>query len=369
MVTTDRATPILGRKFPATLLVCALLCMGAAAQAASYPDPVHGDFVLHDFHFSSGEVLPELNLHYFTIGTPARDADGRIANAALLLHGTAGRGTGFLTESFAGELFGADQPLDARRWYVIVPDGIGHGRSSKPSDGLRARFPHYGYADMVQAQYRLVTQGLGIEHLRLVAGVSMGGMHAWMWAEKYPGFMAAVLPLVCLPAQIAGRNRMERRLIVEAIRNDPQWQGGNYEKQPQGLLTALRMVAISAGSTRRLYLDAPTREATDRLLEQMVQQRMRNADANDVMYAWDASWDYDPAAELPNIRAALTAVNFADDERNPPQLGIMESSIRRVPRGEYVLIPAGERTRGHVSPADATLWKDYLVELLARSAR
>jgi homoserine O-acetyltransferase len=351
------------------LIIGAVLLFNGAAQAASYPDPVHGDFVIHNFHFASGEALPELNLHYFTVGTPARNADGHITNAALLLHGTAGRGAGFLTDEFAGELFGTGQPLDAARWYIIVPDGIGHGRSSKPSDGLRAKFPHYGYADMVEAQYRVVTQGLGVDHLRLVAGVSMGGMHAWLWAEKYPEFMAAVLPLVCLPAQIAGRNRMERRLIVDAIRNDPQWHEGNYDTQPQGLLTALRMVAISAGSTKRLYADAPTQEATDRLLDRMVQQRMRNADANDVMYAWDASRDYDPAAQLKDIRAALTAVNFADDERNPPQLGVMEGSIRRLPRGQYVLIPAGERTRGHVSPADATLWKDYLVELLARSGQ
>jgi homoserine O-acetyltransferase len=196
----------------------------------------------------------------------------------------------------------------------------------------------------------------------------MGGMHAWMWAENHPEFMDAVLPLVCLPAQISGRNRMERRLIVDAIRNDPEWKGGDYDKQPQGLVTALRMVVISAGSTKQLYLEAPTQEATDRLFDRMVQQRMQNTDANDLLYAWDASRDYDPAPGLQNIRAAVTAVNFEDDERNPPELGIMESGIRRVARGQYVLVPAGARTRGHVSAADATLWKDYLMELLARSA-
>ena len=345
------------------------LFLAVAAQAAPYPEPVHGDFVLRNFHFSSGQTLDELRLHYFTLGKPARNAQGHITNAVLLLHGTAGRGAGFLVDGFAGELFGSGQPLDAGRWYVIVPDNIGHGRSSKPSDGLRAQFPHYGYTDMVEAQHRLITQSLGVDHLRLIVGVSMGGMHAWLWTEKYPEFMDAALPLVCLPVQISGRNRMERRLIVDAIRNDPEWKGGNYEKQPQGLETALRMVAISAGSTKQLYLEAPTQESTDRLLERMVRSRMQNADANDVMYAWDASRDYDPAPQLHTIRAAVTAVNFEDDERNPPQLGIMEREIGRVAQGKYVLVPASERTRGHVSPGDATLWKDYLVELLARSAR
>jgi len=343
------------------------LFFAVTAQAAPYAEPAHGDFVLRDFRFASGEALPELRLHYFTLGTPVRSAAGHITNAVLLLHGTNGRGTGFLTDSFAGELFGNDQPLDAGRWFIIVPDSIGHGRSSKPSDGLRAKFPRYGYADMVEAQRRLVTEGLGVDHLRVVIGVSMGGMHAWMWAEKYPEFMDAALPLVCLPTQISGRNRMERRLIVDAIRNDPEWKGGNYDKQPQGLVTALRMVAISAGSTKQLYLEAPTREATDRLLDRMVQQRMQNADANDLLYAWDASRDYDPAPELQNIRAAVTAVNFEDDERNPPELGIMEREIKRVARGQYVLVPADGRTRGHASVNDATLWKDYLMELLQRS--
>jgi homoserine O-acetyltransferase/O-succinyltransferase len=346
-----------------------VLLFAVAAQAAPYPEPVHGDFILRDFRFASGEALPELKLHYFTLGTPARTAEGRITNAVLLLHGTNGRGTAFLTDSFAGELFGSGQPLDASRWFIIVPDAIGHGKSSKPSDGLRAKFPQYGYTDIVKAQYRLVTEGLAVNHLRLIVGASMGGMHAWMWAENHPDFMDAALPLVCLPAQISGRNRMERRLIVDAIRNDPAWKGGDYEKQPQGLVTALRMVAISAGSSKRFYLEAPTQEATDRLLDRMVQQRMQNTDANDLLYAWDASRDYDPAPGLQNIRTAVTAVNFEDDERNPPGLGIMEREIKRVAQGKYVLVPANERTRGHASVNDATLWKDYLVELLARSAR
>ena len=322
---------------------------------------------MHGFHFVGGESLPELKLHYFTLGTPARNARGRITNAVLLLHGTGGRGAGFLTDRFAGELFGAGQPLDANRWFIIVPDSIGHGESSKPSDGLRAKFPHYGYADMVEAQRRLVAQGLGVEHLRLIVGTSMGCMHAWLWAETYPDFMDALLPIACLPAQIAGRNRMERRLIVDAIRNDPQWQGGDYDSQPQGLLTALRMIAIGSGSTRQFYLQAPTLEATDRLLDRMVQQRLAQADANDLLYAWDASRDYDPGPGLERIRAQVLAINFADDQRNPPELGVLEREIARLPRGRFALIPASERTRGHASLADAALWKDYLVELLARS--
>jgi homoserine O-acetyltransferase/O-succinyltransferase len=324
---------------------------------------------MRDFRFAGGGTLPELRMHYFTIGTPLPDERGRIANAVLLLHGTGGRGAGFLTEAFAGELFGSGQPLDASRWFIIVPDSLGHGGSSKPSDGLRASFPHYGYADMVDAQYRLVTQGLGVDHLRLVVGTSMGGMHAWMWAVEHPDFMDAVLPLACLPVQVSGRNRMERRLIVDAIRNDPEWKGGNYDRQPQGLVTALRMIAISAGSTKRLYQEAPTQEATDRLLDRMVQQRMQNADANDLLYAWDASRDYDPAPGLERITAQLFAVNFADDERNPPQLGILEREMPRVRNGRYVLVPADDRTRGHASLAYAALWKDYLAELLARISR
>jgi homoserine O-acetyltransferase len=337
------------------------------AYAAPYPEPVHGDFFVRDFHFASGGVLPELRLHYFTLGTPVRNAQGRMTNAVLLLHGTGGKGAGFLTEAFAGELFGAGQPLDAGRWFIIVPDNLGHGASSKPSDGLRAKFPHYGYADMIEAQRRLVAEGLGVDHLRLVVGTSMGCMHAWMWAENYPDAMDAVLPIACLPAQIAGRNRMERRLIVDAIRNDPEWKGGDYERQPQGLVTALRMIAISAGSTKRLYAEAPTQEATDRLLDRLVQQRMRNADANDLLYAWGASRDYDPAPGLDRITAQLVAVNFADDERNPPELGILEREMPRVPNGRYVLIPASDRTRGHASLGDAALWKPYLADLLQRA--
>jgi len=357
---------------PGTIRLCllsmiALACLAGGTLAAPFAAPADGDFILRDFRFANGETLGELRLHYLTLGSPRKDATGKITNAVLLLHGTGGSGAGFLSDSFGGELFGAGQPLDASRWFIVVPDAIGHGKSSKPSDGLRAKFPRYGYADMIEAQYRLMTQGLGIEHLRLLVGTSMGGMHAWMWAGRYPGFMDAVLPIACLPAQVAGRNRMERRLIVDAIRNDPEWNDGNYDRQPQGVVTALRIISISAGSVEQMFRKAPTQEGSDRLLDRMVEQRMKTADANDLLYAWDASRDYDPGPGLANIRASLLAVNFADDERNPPQLGIMEREFARLPQGRFVLIPASDRTQGHASLADAALWKEYLVELLARS--
>ena len=348
----------------------ALALLAGSAAAARFAPPVDGEFVVRDFPFSNGETIGELRLHYFTLGTPAKDGAGKITNAVLLLHGTGGSGAGFLSDSFGGELFGAGQALDATRWYVIVPDAIGHGKSAKPRDGLRAKFPRYTYADMVEAQYRLLTQGLGIDHLRLLVGTSMGGMHAWMWAGTHAAFMDAVMPIACLPAPVSGRNRMERRMIVEAIRNDPEWKGGEYERQPvAGMTTALRLISISAGSVRHMALQAPTQDASDQLLDRMVAQRMKGADANDLLYAWDASRDYDPGPGIANIRASVLAVNFADDERNPPQLGIMEREFARLPQGKFVLVPASERTNGHASLGDAALWKHYVVELLERSNR
>jgi len=351
------------------LRVLTVFLVTVAAQAAPYPEPVHGDFVIRDFRLSGGEVIPKLKLHYFTLGAPARDANGRVTNAVLLLHGTYGKGTNFLTEGFAGELFGAGQPLDARRFYIIVPDSLGHGRSTKPSDAMRAKFPRYGYADMVAAQRLLLADGLGVRHLRLFVGTSMGGMHAWMWAVSEPDFMDAVMPLVCLPDQIAGRNRMERRLITDAIRNDPEWNGGNYAKQPQGLTTAMRMVVIGAGSVKRFYEEAPTQEATDRLMDRQVQQRLQGADANDFLYAWEASRDYDPGPGLERIRAAVTAVNFEDDERNPPELGVLDREIKRVKNGRVLLIPVSDQTVGHGTTGQARFWKQQLGELLQTAPR
>jgi homoserine O-acetyltransferase/O-succinyltransferase len=346
-----------------------LLLFTVSAQAAGHPEPEHGDFVMRDFRFAGGAMLPEVRIHYFTLGTPARDQSGRVTNAVLLLHGTTGRGEGFLVEGIAGVLFGPGQPLDATRYFVIVPDNLGSAGSTKPSDGLKAGFPRYGYADMVEAQRRLVTDGLHVDHLRLIVGASMGGMHAWMWAVNHPDFMDAVMPIVCLPVPIAGRNRIQRRLISDAIRGDPEWMHGEYTKPPQGLSVALKMAIIGANSAKALYREAPTQAATDALLDRRIRERLRSTDANDFLYAWEASYDYDPGPGLERITAAVTAVNFADDEINPPELGVMEREIRRVARGKYVLVPESERTRGHVSFFDATLWSEYLVELLARTSR
>jgi len=341
----------------------------ASANCASYPAPVHDEYFVRDFRFASGEVLPELKLHYVTIGAPQRDSAGNIDNAVLLLHGTAGSSAGFLTDAFAGTLFGPGQPLDATRYFIIIPDSIGHGRSTKPSDGLRARFPRYVYDDMVLAQYRLVSEKIGVRHLRLVIGTSMGGMHSWLWAVTYPQFMDAVMPIVCLPVQIGGRNRMQRLLLTDMIRRDPEWKNGEYAQQPQSLLTALELGFLGASGARQLYLEAPTPEAADSLLESSARARLQTTDANDFLYAWEASRTYDPGPRLERIAALVVAVNFEDDEINPPELRILEREIKRVPRGRYVLIPASDVTRGHRSFFLTSLWTGYLVELLAQSQR
>lgn len=333
------------------------------------PAPTEGDITLRDFAFASGEVLPELRLHYRTLGTPRRDAAGIVRNAVLILHGTTGSGAGFLSEQFAGELFRPGQPLDAATFFIILPDGIGHGQSSKPSDGLRARFPHYAYADMVTAQYRLLTEGLGVSHLRLVMGTSMGGMHTWMWGESYPEAMDALLPLASLPVQIAGRNRMMRRMVVDPIRNDPEWRLGEYTTQPRGLTTAIYTLLFMTSSPLYWQTQAPTREAADRLFDELVSRQVARLDANDVLYAFDASRDYDPAPGLERIRAPLVAINSADDQVNPPELGILEREMKRVQHGEHVLIPVGEKTRGHGTHSLPALWKEHLARLLARSER
>ncbi len=349
------------------IAACCLLC-SRPVQAANYPDPVAGDYIVHDFRFSTGEVLPELRLHYTTIGTPVRNPAGQVTNAVLLLHGTTGTGANFLRPEWAGTLFAPGQPLDATKYFLILPDSIGNGKSSKPSNGLRTRFPHYTYDDMVLSQYRLLTEKLAVDHLRLIVGTSMGGMHAWMWGVKYAEFMDALLPMVCTPAPIAGRNRMQRKLMIDAIRGDPEWHDGNYTKPPQGLATALRMSLISAGGAQQLYREAPTPDAADRLMDSTVAKQLAETDANDFLYAWEASRGYDPSPELGRIRADVFAINFADDDRNPPELGVMEREIARVPRGRYILIPASDRTRGHVSFYNTSLWKEHLVELLAISA-
>jgi homoserine O-acetyltransferase len=344
-------------------LLALMLCPGPAV-AAEYPTPIEGDYVAKAFRFADGQVLPELRLHYRTVGEPRRDARGQVLNAVLILHGTGGTGGQFIRPEFAGELFGAGGILDASRFYLILPDGIGHGRSSKPSDGLRTRFPRYGYEDMVRAQHLLLVEGLHVNHLRLVMGTSMGGMQTWLWGQRYPDFMDALMPLASLPTQISGRNRIWRRVIIDAIRRDPAWQDGNYTKQPPSVATASEMLMFMSSNPPLRQQQMPTIAAADKAIDTAVANGERNADANDTLYQFEASGDYDPGPGLEKIRAPLLAVNSADDLINPPELGILEREIRRVPKGSMVIIPLSPDTRGHGSHTVAALWKDHLEALL-----
>jgi homoserine O-acetyltransferase len=310
-----------------------------------------------------------LRLHYRTLGKPENDAHGQTRNAVLIMHGTTGSGTQFIRPEFAGELFGKDQPLDGTRFFIVLPDGIGHGKSSKPSDGMHAKFPRYGYIDMVEAQYRLLTEGLGVNHARLVMGTSMGGMHTWLWGELHPDFMDALMPLASLPTQISGRNRSWRRLIIDAIRNDPDWHAGDYRAQPPSLRTAAQMLWFMSSNPVLRQKEAPTLTGTDQALNKFVDDYMKTDDANDVLYAVEASHDYDPGPNLEKIRAPLLAINSADDLINPPELGILERDIKRVPKGHAVIIPLSDKTRGHGSHTVAALWKDQLMSLLKETER
>jgi homoserine O-acetyltransferase len=354
------------RKLLLLLLMSLALC---GAHAANYPAPAQGDFVLRDFHFASGETLPALRMHYRTLGKPERDNSGVVRNAVLITHGTGGASTQFLRPEFAGELFAADGLLDAARYFIILIDGIGHGQSSKPSDGLRAAFPHYGYRDMVDAQHRLLLEGLGVNHLRLVMGTSMGGMQAWVWGERYPGFMDALMPLASLPTQVAGRNRAWRRVVIDAIRNDPEWKGGNYIAQPQSLRVALGMLYFMSSNPALRQQQAPTLAAADAALDASTAAGMTTTDANDLMYQLEASRDYDPGPDLEKISAPLLAVNSADDLINPPELGVLEREIKRVKNGRAVILPLTPDTRGHGSHTVAVLWKPYLQRLLTESEK
>ncbi len=352
------------------LLLCLLvLTLGSidGASGADYPAPVGGDHTIRDFRFASGEVLPELKVHYRTIGTPRRGVDGKVNNAVLVLHGTTGTGGQFIRPEFAGELFGSGQPLDAARFFLILPDGIGHGASSKPSDGLHARFPRYGYRDMIEAQYRMLVDGLKVDHLRLVIGTSMGGMHAWLWGEIHPDFMDALMPLASLPTQISGRNRIWRRLISDSIRHDPAWLGGDYANQPPSLASAAEVLWFMGNNPIERQKEAPTRAEADRVIDAYVAGLTRTSDANDVLYALEASTDYDPGPALGQIKAPLLAINFADDLINPPELGILEAEISRVPGGRAIVMPRTSQTRGHGTHTLAAVWKDHLIDLMQRT--
>ena len=350
-------------------LLLSLVTLAQAASAPQTPVPVEGDFVIKNFTFTSGETLPELRIHYRTLGTPRKDASGVVRNAVLVMHGTGGTGGQFTGRNFAGELFGPGQPLDATKYYIILPDDIGHGGSSKPSNGLRGKFPRYGYVDMVTAEHRLVTEGLGVNHLRLVMGTSMGGMHTWMWGARYPDMMDALMPLASLPTQIAGRNRAWRRVVIDAIRNDPEWKNGDYTTQPGSLRTAAQMLWLVGSNPILRQKAAPTLAELDRVLDGYVANYMKTGDANDILYALEASKDYDPGPGLEKITAPLLAVNSADDIINPPELQILEREITRVKRGKAVVLPLSDRTTGHGTHTQAAVWKEHLESLLRDSER
>jgi len=340
-----------------TALAMMLSLAALTSFAADVPAPKEGDWVVRDFRFHTGEVLPELRLHYTTVGSPTGEP-------VLVLHGTAGSGTGMLGAAFGGELFGPGQPLDASRYYVILPDAIGTGKSSKPSDGLRAGFPKYNYDDMADAQYRLVTEHLGVRHLRLLIGNSMGGMQTWIWAQKHPEFIDIAVPMASLPVAMSGRNWMMRRLITDSIRSDPEWLNGNYTQQPRSAQFASVFYSMATlGGNQALYKAAPTREQADALLDQRLKAPF-TGDANDLLYQWDSSRDFDPSAGLERIQATLLAINSADDERTPPELGVLDREIKRVKKGRIFLIPGSEFTAGHGTTAQAKFWKKELDEVL-----
>ena len=344
-------------KFSLTAASAALLFIASAAFAADYPAPKQGDWIARDFRFHTGETAQELRLHYTTVGEPA-------GQPVLVLHGSGQSGAAMLTPAFAGELFGAGQPLDATKYFIIIPDGIGHGKSSKPSDGMKTAFPKYNYEDMVDAQYRLVKEGLGIRHLRLVIGNSMGGMHSWIWGVKYPDMMDALAPMASQPTPMASRNWMLRRMMLETIRNDPDYKEGNYTSQPRMMKYAINAFAIATtGGTLALQSQAPTAAKTDKLVDDRLATPI-TTDANDFIYQWEASRDYDPSQGLEKIAAATLLINAADDERNPPETGITEAALKRIRNAKLYLIPASTQTRGHSTTGTASFYTRPLRELL-----
>lgn len=344
------------RVMRAALALCIALPLAAQGSA--------GDYVVPQYTFTTGERLNNVKLHYRTLGKLTRDVAGRANNAVLILHGTGGTGDGFLSANFGGQLFGAGQLLDTSKTFVILPDGLGHGASSKPSDGLKMRFPHYGYGDMVALQYALLTKGLGVDHLRLIMGTSMGCMHAWVWGYTYPTFADGLVPLACVPTQIAGRNRMMRAMIRDFITADPSWNGGAYTSPPLGVRSALGILFMMTSAPLVQHRQAPTRDAADSAITQFLNSRLTATDANDMLYQFDASRDYDPSPFLERISAPVLAINSADDLVNPPELGLMERLMPRVRKGQYVLIPISDRTRGHGTHSLPAVWGDYLAKFL-----
>ena len=343
---------------------------GQQLGSTTKPAPTEGDYISHDFHFKSGETLPELRMHYMTFGKPQRDASGKVTNAVLILHGTGGSGRQFLQPQFADVLFGPGQLLDASRYFIVLPDNIGHGKSSKPSDGLHAHFPQYEYDDMVAAQHELLEKGLGVNHLRMILGTSMGCMHSWVWGETYPEFMDALMPLACLPVQIAGRNRLWRKMVIDGIRNDPEWKNGEYTTEPRAALEiSADFLLIAGAAPLPAQKNYPTRDAADKYLDDSMKRIAATFDANDLLYAVNASRNYDPSAKLETIQVPVMYINSADDFINPPELGIAEREIKRVKKGKFVLIPASEQTHGHGTHTWAAIWQGYLKELLEESGK
>ena len=334
----------------------------------TFPMPVEGDYIVKNFNFKSGENLEELRLHYTTVGKITRDKNGQVNNAVLIMHGTTGSGAAFLSNQFGGNLFGKGQLLDATKYFIILTDDIGHGKSSKPSDGLRMKFPKYNYDDMVLANYKLLTEHLNVNHLRLVMGTSMGGMHTWVWGYTYPDFMDALMPLASLPVEIAGRNRIQRKMAIKLIEMDSEWRGGNYVEQPkEGMTGAILSLMFMVSSPLQWQINAPTRETAEAMMEKTLSRYLSILDANDMIYAFDSSRDYNPQPYLNKIKAPLIAINSADDQVNPPELGLMEKEIKNVKNGSYILLPITNKTSGHGTHSNPKIWGEYLAQLLKKS--
>ena len=347
-----------------SLIVAAFVPLTAAAQPATFPKPVEGDFIARDFVFASGERMAEVKIHYRTVGTPRKDDDGVVRNGVLILHGTGGTGAGFLGPNYGGRLYGKGQPLDADKYFIILPDNVGHGQSSKPSDGMRMKFPKYRYTDMVKLQHELVTKGLGLTNLKLVMGTSMGAMHAWDWGYMYPGFAAGLVPLASNPVEIGGRNRVWRKFLIDAIEKDPTWKNGDYTEQPRGLSSAIGFLMMATSVPLQWQKQYPTIAAADKYVEEQVAARSKNTDANDMLYYYHAIEDYNPEPHLAAITAPLLAINSADDFVNPPELPMMQALIKKVPRGRFILLPITDETRGHGTHSLPAIWGGDLVKFL-----
>tara|TARA_R100000935_G_scaffold38358_1_gene59591 strand:+ start:1108 stop:2184 length:1077 start_codon:yes stop_codon:yes gene_type:complete len=356
-------------KYKSLLSIFAFL-ISFSLLGQDYPTPVEGDYVIDEFIFESDKKLEKLNLHYTTLGKPTKGEDGKVNNAILIKHGTTGTGHQFLSSKYAGNLFGPGQTLDANKYYIILTDDIGHGKSSKPSDGLRMEFPKYTYDDMVLANYKLLTEHLNVDHLRLVTGTSMGGMQSWVWGYTYPDFMDAIMPLASLPVEIAGRNRMQRAMMVKLIKMDPEWKNGNYEEQPKvGLSGAIGQLMFMVSSPLQWQKQAPTRVESEEMLNNMVERYLSIMDANDMIYAFESSRNYNPAPHLSKIKAPVIAINSADDQVNPPELGLMEEQIRKIKNAKFILLPITDETSGHGTHSNPAIWGKYLEELMAISAK